>query len=137
MAGTKHEPQKYQINLRSLRENIGLKQKEIAAQLGIRQTVYSRYERGENDMKPFQLVELCNFYRVSADYLLDLPEGRPYGNNTVRLKNIPISKFDKLGDECKDLILWAEEQGHISSEASDILFENLNAIITELQGGRK
>ena len=131
------ELQKYQINLRSLRENAGMMQKEVAAQLGIRQTVYSRYERGENDMKPFQLIELCNFYRVSADYLLDLPEGRPYGNNTVRLKNIPVSKFDKLADEIQDLIYWAENQRHISEDAKDILLENLAAIITELQGGRK
>lgn len=131
------EPQQYQINLRSLRENAGMMQKEIAAQLGIRQTVYSRYERGENDMKPFQIIKLCNFYRVSADYLLGLPEGRPYGNNTIRLKNIPVSKFDKLSDEIEELIYWAYEQNHISEDAKSILLENLTAIINEVQGGNK
>lgn len=131
------EPQKYQLNLRSLRENAGMMQKEVAAHLGIRQTVYSRYERGENDMKPFQLIELCNLYRVSADYLLDLPEGRPYGNNSIRLKNIPTSKFDKLKDEVRELIYWAEEQNHISEEGKEILLENLDSIIFELEGGRK
>lgn len=131
------EPQKYQNNLRSLRENAGYKQKDVAEHLGIRPTVYSRYERGENDMKPFQIIELCNFYKVSADYLLGLPEGRPYGNNNFRLKNIPTSKFDKLCSEIRELIAWAEEQEHISEDAEEILLENLENIITELQGGRK
>ena len=131
------ELQKYQINLRSLRENIGIKQKEIAEHLGIQPTVYSRYERGENDMKPFQIIELCNYYRVSADYLLGLPEGRPYGNNNIRLKDPPKSKFDELCDEIKELIIWAEEQDHITEDAMDILLDNLENVISNLQGGRK
>lgn len=131
------EIQKYQVNLRSLRENVGKKSKEIAEYLGIRATVYSRYERGENDMKPYQIIQLCNYYRVSADYLLGLPEGRPYGNNHLRLKNKPTSKFDKMCDEVKELIEWAECQGHISEDAKDILNENITNIIAELQGGRK
>ena len=129
--------QQYQLNLRSLRENIGVKQKDIAEHLGIRPTVYSRYERGENDMKPFQLIQLCNYYRVSADYLLGLPEGRPYGNNNFRLKNIPKSKFDELCDELRELLSWAEEQEHISEDAEEILLENLENIISNLQGERK
>lgn len=131
------ELQKYQINLRSLRENTNIKQKDVAEHLGIRPTVYSRYERGENDMKPFQIIQLCNFYRVSADYLLGLPEGRPYGNNNLRLKNPPKSKFDELCDEIKELINWAEEQEHITEDAMDILLENLENVINNLQGGRK
>ena len=50
-----------------------------AGYLGINQTVYSRYETGRNDMKPFQIIALCEYYKVSADYVLGLPEGRPYG----------------------------------------------------------
>ncbi len=132
-----HELQKYQIRMRSLRENANKTQEEIANTLGMHQTVYSRYETGRADIKPFQLVKICNFYRVSADYLLDLPEGRPYGNNNIRLKNIPISKFDKLADEIRDLIKWAEYQEHISEDAATILLENVESIINELQGGKK
>ncbi len=128
------EPQKYQIKIRSLRENVGKTQKEVANYLGIEQTVYSRYETGRSDIKPFQLVKLCNYYRVSADYILDLPEGRPYGNNHIRHKNIPTSKFDKLADEIREIIIWAREQGHISYDAEDILIENLTSTINELKG---
>ena len=71
--------QTYQIRLRQLREDHDLTQTEVAAYLGINQTVYSRYETGKNDMKPFQIVALCDFYKVSADYVLGWPSGRPYG----------------------------------------------------------
>ena len=74
----------YQTRLRQLREDSDKTQKDIADHLGIQQTVYSRYETGKNDMKPYQIIALCEYYRVSADYLLGLPEGRPYGLSKTR-----------------------------------------------------
>lgn len=71
--------QTYQIRLRQLREDHDKTQKQIATYLGIKQTVYSRYETGKNDMKPQQIIALCNYYKVSADYVLGLSEGLPYG----------------------------------------------------------
>ena len=128
--------QKYQIKMRSLRENAKMTQKQVAQHLGIEQTVYSRYENGKADIKPFQLINLCNLYKVSADYLLDLPEGRPMGNNKLRLRKIKNSKFDKLAAECIDIIHWAEEQDHINEEAKGILLENIYNAIEEIQGGK-
>lgn len=69
----------YQIKIRQLREDHDKTQTEIAEYLGINQTVYSRYETGKNDMKPQHIIALCNYYGVSADYVLGLPKGRPYG----------------------------------------------------------
>lgn len=71
--------QTYQIKLRQLREDHDLTQTDVARYLGINQTVYSRYETGRNDMKPFQIIALCDLYKVSTDYVLGLPQGRPYG----------------------------------------------------------
>lgn len=76
--------QVYQIRLRQLREDHDKTQKEIAAYLGIEQTVYSRYETGKNDMKPFQIIELCKYYNVSADYIFGLPENLPYGHSKTK-----------------------------------------------------
>lgn len=76
--------QVYQIRLRQLREDHDKTQKEIAAYLGIEQTVYSRYETGKNDMKPFQIIALCEYYKVSADYVLGLPDGLPYGHSKTK-----------------------------------------------------
>lgn len=51
--------QTYQKRIRQLREDHDKSQAGIAAYLGIQQTVYSRYETGKNDMKPIQIMALC------------------------------------------------------------------------------
>ncbi len=63
----------YEI-LRGLREDRDLKQADIARLLGTTQQVYSRYENGINEIPLRHIVTLCRFYRVSADYILGLPE---------------------------------------------------------------
>lgn len=78
--------QVYQIRLRQLREDHDKTQQQIADYLGIKQTVYSRYETGKNDMKPFQIIELCKYYHVSADYLFGLPADLPYGHSKTKKK---------------------------------------------------
>lgn len=76
--------QVYQIRIRQLREDHDMNQSQVAEKLGIRQNVYSRYETGKNDMKPYHLIELCKLFNVSADYILGLPEGLPYGHSKTR-----------------------------------------------------
>lgn len=66
--------QVYQVRLRELRTDNDLSQEQIANYLGIKQTVYSRYETGKNDMKIEYLIKLANYYGVSADYILGLPK---------------------------------------------------------------
>lgn len=64
--------------IRSLREDQDKTQTEIANMPGINQTVYSRYERGAHPLPLRHLKKLCEFYRVSADYILGLPDGLDY-----------------------------------------------------------
>ncbi len=56
--------------LRDLREDKDMKQKEIAAILGIDQRVYSTYETGKRDIPLHHLITLADYYHVSVDYLL-------------------------------------------------------------------
>ena len=56
--------------IRDLREDRDLKQKEVAAMLGMSQTGYSKYETGENDIPTQVLIKLADFYGTSIDYLL-------------------------------------------------------------------
>nr|MBR4281208.1 helix-turn-helix transcriptional regulator [Clostridia bacterium] len=58
--------------LRDLREDRDLRQADIAELLHTTQQVYSRYEKGINEMPIRHLRTLCQFYRVSADYVLGL-----------------------------------------------------------------
>ncbi len=59
--------------LRDLREDRDYTQSEIAAILGTTQQVYSRYELGINEIPVRHLKALCEFYQVSADFVLGLP----------------------------------------------------------------
>ena len=60
----------YFQRLRDLREDKDLKQVQVAALLGIQQTVYSRYERGYQTIPVEHLLVLADFYNVSTDYIL-------------------------------------------------------------------
>ena len=65
--------------MRGLREDKDLKQENIAHLLNTSQTVYSRYEREERTLPLSHLKTLCQFYDISADYLLGLiDEPLPY-----------------------------------------------------------
>ena len=58
--------------MRGLREDNDKTQQDIADFLGISQTMYARYERGANELPIRHLIKLCQYYHVSADYLLGL-----------------------------------------------------------------
>ncbi len=62
----------YLPRLKDLREDRDLTQAQIADFLGIQQTVYSRYERGFQNLPLEFLVKLSQFYDVSTDYILGL-----------------------------------------------------------------
>ena len=56
--------------LRDLREYRDLRQVDVAAILGIKQTVYSRYERGVRTIPAEYLLVLADYYNTSVDYIL-------------------------------------------------------------------
>ncbi len=60
----------YFQRLKDLREDKDMKQVQIAELLGIQQTVYSRYERGFQNIPIEHLIFLADFYNVSTDYIL-------------------------------------------------------------------
>lgn len=66
----------YMEKLRDLREDHDLTQEYIAHILGTSQTMYARYERGDNELPIRHLIALCKFYNVSADELLGTFPGK-------------------------------------------------------------
>ncbi len=64
----------YLKRLRDLREDHDLKQSDVAEILGIQQTVYSRYERGFQNIPLEHLVKLADYYDVSLDYIFERRE---------------------------------------------------------------
>ena len=60
----------YVKRIRDLREDHDKTQAEIAEILQTSQTMYARYERGANELPIHHLLTLCEYYQVSADYIL-------------------------------------------------------------------
>jgi len=60
----------YFHRLRDLREDLDLNQTQVANILNIKQTVYSRYERGFQTIPTEHLLILADYYNVSTDYIL-------------------------------------------------------------------
>ena len=58
-------------NLRGIREDRDIKQKEIAKYLNVSQNTYSKYETGVISLTADILLKLADYYSVSIDYLLD------------------------------------------------------------------
>ena len=58
-------------NLRSIREDMDIKQKDIAKYLNVSQNTYSQYETGVISLTAEVLLKLADYYKVSIDYLLD------------------------------------------------------------------
>ncbi len=69
----------YFQRLKDLREDLDLTQENIANILKIQQTVYSRYERGVQNIPLEHLLTLADFYKTSTDYILGRTnETKPY-----------------------------------------------------------
>ncbi|MCH5198699.1 MAG: helix-turn-helix transcriptional regulator [Oscillospiraceae bacterium] len=68
----------YREKLRDLREDRDVKQSTLAVLLDTTQSNYSKYELGRSRLSIEDLKTLCEFYNVSADYLMGLPDGMPY-----------------------------------------------------------
>lgn len=64
----------YRTRLRSLREDRDLTQTEVGKLLQKSQQGYNHIEAGRAELKIEDLAKLCQFYNVSADYILDLPD---------------------------------------------------------------
>ncbi|MBE6764155.1 MAG: helix-turn-helix transcriptional regulator [Ruminococcaceae bacterium] len=58
-------------NLRSIREDRDIRQKDIAEYLHVSQNTYSQYETGVISLTADVLIRLSDYYHVSIDYLLD------------------------------------------------------------------
>ena len=64
----------YRARMRALREDRDLTQREVAAVINKSQQGYSHIEDGRAELKIEDLVRLCRFYGVSADYFIGISD---------------------------------------------------------------
>ena len=84
--------------LTSLRSERGISQRKAAANLGISQALLSHYENGVREPRLDFVVRVCDYYGVSADYML----GRSY-DGYQEFKRL-VNKLSELSAEANRLI---------------------------------
>lgn len=112
--------------LRDLREDRNLKQQDVARELYISNKVLSSYERNVAFPSIELLKRICEFYNVSADYLLqtDLKQEKTnLSTNEPKMTVLTgeqakiIAYYDRLNEEQKDavkglMVLYHTENQH-------------------------
>lgn len=64
----------YRIRMRNLREDRDLTQKQVGEVIHKSQQGYSHIEDGRTELKIEDLITLCRFYGVSADYFIGITD---------------------------------------------------------------
>ena len=58
--------------IKEIRKEKGFPQKQVADLLGLQRPNYSKIENDKQNLTPHQIKLLCEFFDVSADYILDI-----------------------------------------------------------------
>ncbi len=64
----------YRERMRALREDRDLTQRQVAKIINKSQQGYNHIETGRAELKIEDLIKLCDFYHVSADYFIGRQE---------------------------------------------------------------
>jgi len=70
-----YKREKFQFLLKKIRQKSGVRQIDMAEQLGVSQSFISKYESGERRVDIFELWEICHLLGVSLlDFIQQLEE---------------------------------------------------------------
>jgi len=92
--------------LSGLRREKGLSQRNAAADLGISQALLSHYENDAREPKLEFVVKACNYYDVTADYILGRTKSRV--DESVDFKKTIVDILSEMHE------LKQTEMGYIS-----------------------
>lgn len=66
--------------IKDLREDMNLRQIDVAQKTGIDQRTLSNYETGKTNPDSYAIIKLAEFYGVTCDYLLGVSDVSRVGN---------------------------------------------------------
>ena len=64
----------YRTRMRNIREDRDLTQKQVGEIINKSQQGYNHIDTGREELKIEDLIKLCQFYNVSADYFIGLTD---------------------------------------------------------------
>ncbi len=107
--------------LKSLRENKGLLQKDLADILCIKPSTVGMYEQGRREPDNNMLKKIANYFEVSIDYLLD--------NNNLNKEEEKVREKEILNN-------FFKKSGYIENE-EELNDNDLNNIIEFIKTNKK
>ncbi len=97
--------------IRCLRENLELSQQEVSNHIGCSSKVLSNYELDKREPDFETLIKLCDFFNVTADFLLNRTNNPRYFKELAlnsQLESL-LYYFDRLPEQYKnDVIRYAK-----------------------------
>ena len=98
--------------IKQLRENRGLIQEILAAELGITQQMLSKYERDILCIKVDVLMKIAEYFNVTTDYLLGISEVKRDLQGQMKMNKTLDTYYDLIGiykdlDEYDQKMVWS------------------------------
>ena len=83
--------------IRALREDLDLRQIDVAKETGIDQKTLSNYETGKTNPDSYAIIKLADFFNVTTDYLLG------YSNTNLRSNKDIILQLQNIEQTIKEI----------------------------------
>ena len=115
---------KYGKKIREIREDRDETREYLAKKIDASAKQIERWEKGTSEMGITKLEKICNHYKVSANYILETAETHDRTKEEI-LERSKQKKNQIDKDIVFDILLWAEEQGHISGDIY-LIIQNIN-----------
>lgn len=109
-----------------IREDLNLRQKDIADILGITQQSYSLWENGSKVIPLKHLNNLCNYYNLSMDYVIGL--------SSIKYYNITNKEIDKIliGERLRKI----RKDNNITQEELANILNTTHSTISAYESGK-
>jgi len=86
-------------NIKKIRKERGMLQKQVAAEVGLDQSNYNKIENGQRQPSIEALYKLAKLFGMTTDQLINLEEGIP---NEVVIEDEPLTQQLKLINQLED-----------------------------------
>ncbi len=83
--------------IRDLREDLDLRQIDVAKATGIDQKTLSNYETGKTNPDSYSIIKLADFFQVTTDYLLGV------SSSDKKTKKDIIDQLDEIEKEINQI----------------------------------
>lgn len=95
----------FSVELKKLREQLGISQQKLAERLGVSQATVGMWECGKRDPSFATLQAICDFFGVSADFLLGRPSPDARPSALAPADSELLYKFHALDQQAQARIL--------------------------------